>query len=69
MQCTGGNIFTQALQDYSDLSGITIEIHYIEEYSGENDVFSQMYDQDSLPDLVLLNKHSQYDIMKRFELK
>lgn len=61
LECAGGNVFAQALQEYSNMTGIKIEIHYVEEYSGESDIFQNLAEQDSLPDLILLNKHSRYD--------
>ena len=51
LEAVGGNIFHQALVDYSEKTGIQIEVRYMEEYIGEKDVFSTLYKQEGLPDL------------------
>ncbi len=61
LDCSGGNVFEQALVEYSQKTGIEIEVHYIEEYAGETDVLQHLYEQNDLPDMVILNKYSQYD--------
>ncbi len=61
LESLGGNIFHQALMEYSDITGIGIEVHYIEEYLGDTDIFRELYRKNQLPDLVLFTKHSQYD--------
>ena len=61
LNCLGGNVFAQALQEYSNKTDIEIEIHYVEENNSEKDIFEILDETDELPDLILLNKHSQYD--------
>lgn len=67
IECKGGNIFEQALQEYSDQKGINIEVHYIEEHRGVEDIFQGLYEMENLPDLVLMNKHAQYDYYRLAE--
>ena len=61
LDCADGNIFAQALKEYSEKTGIEIEIHYVEEFNDGGDVFQVLADKNELPDLILLNKHSRYD--------
>lgn len=57
-----GNIFAKALQDFTDETGIAIELHFLEEYTGPNDPLQELLDQGkALPDLLLVGKYSRYD--------
>lgn len=57
-----GNIFAKALQDFTDETGIEIELHFLEEYTGPNDPLQELLDQGKdLPDLLLVGKYSRYD--------
>ena len=57
-----GNIFEQALAEYAEQTGIPIEVHYVEEYVGDSDVFQVMLDHgEPLPDLMVLTKAARYD--------
>ena len=57
-----GNIFEQAIAEYSEANGFPIEVRYIEEYTGPSDIFQEMVDQGQpLPDLMILPKYSRYD--------
>ena len=67
LNCEGGNVFAQALRDYSQQTGIDIEIHYLEEYNGQSEIMQDLYEQNKLPDLMIVNKHSMYDYY-RFDM-
>lgn len=67
LNCEGGNVFAQALRDYSQQTGIDIEIHYLEEYNGQSEIMQDLYEQNKLPDLMIVNKHSMYDYYRLSE--
>ncbi|MCI8632945.1 MAG: extracellular solute-binding protein [Lachnospiraceae bacterium] len=63
MNSGSGNIFVQALEEYSEKTGIKIEIHFLEETGEEGgDPLQFLYDQNRpLPDLLIASKHTGYD--------
>jgi len=68
VECSGGNIFAQALKEYEEETGIKIEIHYIEEYSGESDALQVLYESGAeMPDLMIMGKHPHYDYYRLAE--
>ena len=57
----GGNAFAEALRQYSEIKNIPLEIHFLEEFTGLQDIMQQKYEQDELPDLWIVGKHNRYD--------
>lgn len=57
-----GNIFERAITEYSEQTGIPIEVHYLEEYTGPSHLLQEMVDQgETLPDLMIFPKFWRYD--------
>ena len=63
-----GNIFAKALEDFSNETGIEIELHFLEEYSGQSDILQEKIDNgDSMPDALLVGKYAWYDYIRLAE--
>ncbi len=61
MNDMSGNAFAQALTEYSQETGVPVEIHFLEEFSGV-DPLQELYDQGGeMPDLLIVGKHTRYD--------
>ena len=62
-----GNIFEMALQEYEEMTGIEIEVHYLEEYLNEitdPDPLQDQYESSELPDVLIFSKHPWYDYFR-----
>ena len=63
-----GNIFVKALEDFSQETGIEIEIRFWEEYVGSSDCLQEMVERgDSLPDAMLFGQYLGYDYIRLAE--
>lgn len=68
LDCANGNIFAQALEDFSKETGIEIEVHFLEEYVGPSDCLQELVDQGKpLPDMLFVGKFSRYDYVRMAE--
>lgn len=57
-----GNVFAQAIMEYSEQKGIPVEIHFLEEEFSGTDPFQELYNQGKpLPDLLVVGKYTRYD--------
>lgn len=65
LEARQGNIFYEALMQYGEEKGITMEIHFLADlYSGEeplDDLLQNAYENGTMPDLVLVGKHTELD--------
>lgn len=68
-EAPNGNIFEKALQEYEEMTGIELEIHYIEEYyNGQpTDPLQDQYEQSVKPDVFIFSKHPIYDFFRLAE--
>ena len=68
-EAPNGNIFEKALQEYEEMTGIELEIHYIEEYyNGQpTDPLQDQYEQSVMPDVFIFSKHPIYDFFRLAE--
>ena len=65
-EAPNGNIFEKALQEYEEMTGIELEIHYIEEYyNGQpTDPLQEQYEQSIMPDVFIFTKMPPYDFFR-----
>lgn len=62
------NIFEKALNEFAKKNNIEVEIHYLEENSGNGDILQNIVNSgEELPDLLLLNRSPVYDYYRLAE--
>lgn len=68
MQAEQGNIFYDALMQYGEERGITMEIHFLADKSGmedfTQDVLQYAYEQGEAPDLIVVSKYTELDFYR-----
>lgn len=65
MWSENGHMVAEAISQYSELTEIPVEIHYLEEYTGSSDVLQKLYDEGKpMPDLLVATKSNQYDYIR-----
>ena len=68
LEAPSGNIFAKALEDFSNETGIEIEVHFLEEYAGTSDGLQEIVESgEPLPDAMLVGRHPRYDYIRLAE--
>ncbi len=64
MDAYKGNAFAQAVTAYSAETGVPVEIHFTAENINGEPALEALYQAKTMPDLLLVGKHSMYDYIQ-----